>query len=260
MVKKKFLVIIFRWSSLSTMKRSLLRISQEVRQALFEKRPVVSLESTIISHGLPYPQNIEMAKSVEQVLRDNGVVPATCAFIDGVPHVGLDNFEQLRNAVKVSRRDIGYVMANKLNGGTTIALTMILSHLAGIKVFATGGLGGVHRDGQYTMDVSADLTELGRTPVSVVCAGPKSILDIGLTMEYLETQGVLLGRITPKRWTICRCRGFIVVNRACLRHMGLNRLQKQQGLVITRGWSAVEVCFVFRHHKRLPWIVSISGA
>ena len=134
--EEKFLVIIFRWSSLSTMKRSLLRISQEVRQALFEKRPVVSLESTIISHGLPYPQNIEMAKSVEQVLRDNGVVPATCAFIDGVPHVGLDNFEQLRNAVKVSRRDIGYVMANKLNGGTTIALTMILSHLAGIKVFA----------------------------------------------------------------------------------------------------------------------------
>ena len=121
------------------MKRSLLRISQEVRQALFEKRPVVFRVYNHF-HGLPYPQNIEMAKSVEQVLRDNGVVPATCAFIDGVPHVGLDNFEQLRNAVKVSRRDIGYVMANKLNGGTTIALTMILSHLAGIKVFATADL------------------------------------------------------------------------------------------------------------------------
>lgn len=209
-MKKNFFLEInfFRWSSLSTMKRSLLRISQEVRQALFEKRPVVSLESTIISHGLPYPQNIEMAKSVEQVLRDNGVVPATCAFIDGVPHVGLDNFEQLRNAVKVSRRDIGYVMANKLNGGTTIALTMILSHLAGIKVFATGGLGGVHRDGQYTMDVSADLTELGRTPVSVVCAGPKSILDIGLTMEYLETQGVFVGTYNPEKVDNLQVPGF----------------------------------------------------
>ena len=160
------------------MKRSLLRISQEVRQALFEKRPVVSLESTIISHGLPYPQNIEMAKVLSKCYE------TMVLFLPPVPlltvfHVGLDNFEQLRNAVKVSRRDIGYVMANKLNGGTTIALTMILSHLAGIKVFATGGLGGVHRDGQYTMDVSADLTELGRTPVSVVCAGRNRFWILG---------------------------------------------------------------------------------
>lgn len=139
-----------------------------------------------------------MAQSVEETIRENGGIPATCAFIDGKPHVGLSESQLISlaestSANKVSRRDIGYVMANKQNGGTTIALTMILSHMAGIKVFATGGLGGVHRDGQFTMDVSADLTELGRTPVSVVCAGPKSILDIGLTLEYLETQGVFVG-------------------------------------------------------------------
>ncbi|CAX43273.1 indigoidine synthase A-like protein, putative [Candida dubliniensis CD36] len=189
-------------------KRSILRISQEVTKALKEQRPVVALESTIITHGLPYPQNIEMAKSVEQVLRDKGVVPATCAFIEGVPHVGINDFEGLSNAVKVSRRDIGYVMANKLNGGTTVASTMILSHLAGIKVFATGGLGGVHRDGQFSMDVSADLMELGKTPVSVVCAGPKSILDIGLTMEYLETQGVFVGTYNPEKLDNVQVPGF----------------------------------------------------
>lgn len=177
-------------------------VSEEIQQTLLEKRkPVVSLESTILTHGLPYPQNIEMAIAVEDVVRNNGCIPATCAFIEGVPHVGLTlaQIERLaeeagHNRVnKVSRRDIGYTMAKGIYGGTTISLTMILSHMAGIKVFGTGGLGGVHRDGQFNMDISADLTELGRTPVAVVCAGPKSILDIGLTMEYLETQGVYVG-------------------------------------------------------------------
>lgn len=189
--------------------KNILQLSKEVKNALNLRKPVVSLESTIISHGLPYPQNLEMARSVEEILRDHKVTPATCAFINGTPHVGLSTSqiqqfaESPRNAVtKVSRRDIGYVMANKLNGGTTIALTMILSHLAGIKFFATGGLGGVHRDapgGQFSMDVSADLTELGRTPVSVICAGPKSILDIERTLEFLETQGVYVGTYNEDR-------------------------------------------------------------
>lgn len=172
-------------------------ISPEVTQALNDRVPVVSLESTIITHGFPYPANIEMARAVEQKIRDNGCVPATCAFIRGEPIVGLSDTQlqylsEQQNVNKVSRRDIGVTMAQKLNGGTTIAGTMILSHLSGIKVFATGGLGGVHRDGHITMDVSADLTELSRTPVTVVCAGPKLILDIPRTMEYLETQGVLV--------------------------------------------------------------------
>lgn len=175
-----------------------LRISQEVKQALHERKPIVSLESTIITHGFPRPANLVMARSVEHIIRKNGAIPATCAFIDGVPHVGLTSLEltqlaDLSRANKVSRRDIGATMASKQNGGTTIAATMILSHMAGIDVFATGGLGGVHRDGHITMDVSADLTELSRTPVSVVCAGPKSILDVQRTMEFLETHGVFVG-------------------------------------------------------------------
>ncbi|CAK7891952.1 hypothetical protein CAAN4_A00804 [[Candida] anglica] len=185
----------------SVSRSSAVTISEEVKQALEDKqKPVVSLESTIITHGLPYPENLSMARRVESVIRENGAIPATCAFIKGQPLVGLDEsqLEHLAHTTspkpnKVSRRDIGYTMSTKQNGGTTIASTMILSEMAGIKVFATGGLGGVHRDGQNTLDVSADLTELGRTPVSVVCAGPKSILDIGLTLEYLETQGVFVG-------------------------------------------------------------------
>lgn len=174
-----------------------LNLSEEVRHALHNNSPVVSLESTIITHGFPYPQNLEMAQKVEQVVRENGAVPATCAFIGGAPYVGLSGDQisylaEQKGVNKVSRRDIGPTMAQKLDGGTTIAGTMILSHLAGIQVFATGGLGGVHRHGHITMDVSADLTELGRTPVTVVCAGPKLILDIPRTMEYLETQGVFV--------------------------------------------------------------------
>lgn len=172
--------------------------SPEVKQALAEKRPVVALESTIITHGFPHPQNLDMALKVEQEIRSNGCIPATCAFIKGVPHVGL-NQQQIEylasqtNVNKVLRRDIGVVMSQKQNGGTTIAGTMILAHKASIQVFATGGLGGVHRDGHITMDISADLTELGRTPVTVVCSGPKLILDVPRTMEYLETQGVFVG-------------------------------------------------------------------
>lgn len=194
-----------------------LRISEEIQQAINDKsKPIVSLESTIITHGLPYPQNIEMATETERIIRSNGAIPATCAFIDGHPCVGLTERQleylgdqSLRPRTnKVSRRDIGYTMAAKVNGGTTISLTMILSHLAGIKIFATGGLGGVHRDGQFTMDVSADLNELGRTPVAVVCAGPKSILDIDLTMEYLETQGVFVGTYNDDKREVIEIPGF----------------------------------------------------
>lgn len=173
-------------------------ITPEITQALHENVPVVALESTIITHGFPYPENLAMARQVEAKIRENGAVPATCAFLGGKPHVGLSDQQleylaEQRNVNKVSRRDIGATMAQKLNGGTTIAGTMILAQMAGIQVFATGGLGGVHRDGHITMDVSADLTELSRTPVTVVCSGPKLILDIPRTMEYLETQGVFVG-------------------------------------------------------------------
>lgn len=177
-----------------------MQISEEIKEALQTKRPIVSLESTIITHGLPFPENIKMAKQVEQVIRDNGAVPATTAFINGIPKVGLSlneieelaSFAKQGEANKVSRRDIAYTISNKLYGGTTIASTMILSEYAGIKVFATGGLGGVHRGGELTLDISADLEELGRTPVAVVCAGPKAILDIPRTMEYLETKGCMV--------------------------------------------------------------------
>lgn len=193
--------------------KNTIAISSEVRQALNDKVPVVSLESTIITHGFPYPANIDMALAVEQKIRDNGCVPATCAFIKGQPTVGLtgDQLQYLaeqKHVNKVSRRDIGVTMSQKLNGGTTIAGTMILSHLSSIKVFATGGLGGVHRDGHITMDVSTDLTELSRTPVTVVCAGPKLILDIPRTMEYLETQGVLVGTYNDNGRTHVEVPGF----------------------------------------------------
>lgn len=187
-----------RWTRKLATKSFPLRISPEITQAIHENVPVVSLESTIITHGFPFPANLEMAREVEHKIRSNGCIPATCAFIEGVPYVGLNDVQiemlaELKAANKVSRRDIGVTMAQGLNGGTTIAGTMILSHMAGIDVFATGGLGGVHRDGHITMDVSADLTELSRTPVTVVCAGPKLILDIPRTMEFLETQGVFVG-------------------------------------------------------------------
>jgi pseudouridine-5'-phosphate glycosidase len=158
-------------------------------------KPVVALESTIISHGMPYPQNVQTAREVEQVIRDAGAVPATIALIAGRICVGLsdDQLERLGNAqdaLKVSRRDLAYVLAEQKLGATTVAATMICAALAGIEVFVTGGIGGVHRGAETSFDISADLQELARTNVAVVCAGVKSILDIGLTLEYLETHGV----------------------------------------------------------------------
>ncbi|MEG1870920.1 MAG: pseudouridine-5'-phosphate glycosidase [Peptostreptococcaceae bacterium] len=172
-----------------------LHIHPEVKKALSEGQPVVALESTIISHGMPYPKNIEMAKNVSKIIRENGAIPATIAILDGILKVGLSTEEieflgTNTDVVKASRRDLPFIISKKLNGATTVATTMILANLAGIKVFATGGIGGVHRGAQETFDISADLQELANTNVAVICAGAKSILDIGLTLEYLETNGV----------------------------------------------------------------------
>ncbi|MDD3704535.1 MAG: pseudouridine-5'-phosphate glycosidase [Clostridiaceae bacterium] len=172
-----------------------LNINPEVKKALKDGQAVVALESTIISHGMPYPKNVETALAVEQIVRDNGAIPATIAIIKGKLRVGLtpEEIEYLgkgNDIVKASRRDIPFIVAKGLDGATTVAATMIIANLANIKVFATGGIGGVHRGAQQTFDISADLQELAQTDVAVVCAGPKSILDIGLTLEYLETQGV----------------------------------------------------------------------
>ncbi|MBD5452482.1 MAG: pseudouridine-5'-phosphate glycosidase [Lachnospiraceae bacterium] len=173
-----------------------LDIAPEVAKALAENRPVVALESTIISHGMPYPQNVETALKVEEVIRENGAVPATIAIIGGRLKAGLskDEIEHLGktgyDVPKVSRRDLPIIVAKGMDGATTVATTMIIASLAGIKIFATGGIGGVHRGAETTMDISADLEELAMTPVMVICAGAKSILDLGLTLEYLETKGV----------------------------------------------------------------------
>ncbi len=173
-----------------------LDISPEVKAALDEGRPVVALESTIISHGMPYPKNVETALRVEQTIRDNGAVPATIAVIGGRLKAGLSRgeIEHLgkagRAVAKASRRDLPALVARGADGATTVTTTMIIAHMAGIRIFATGGIGGVHRGAETTMDISADLEELAQTPVMVVCAGAKSILDLGLTLEYLETKGV----------------------------------------------------------------------
>lgn len=172
-----------------------LLLSPEVAAARLAGKPVVALESTIISHGMPYPQNVQTAKEVEQVIRDTGAVPATIALLDGKICIGLSD-EQLEllgtssDAIKVSRRDLAYVLSKRLVGATTVAATMICARMAGIQVFVTGGIGGVHRGAETSFDISADLQELAHTDVAVVCAGVKSILDIGLTLEYLETLGV----------------------------------------------------------------------
>ncbi len=173
-----------------------LSISPEVQAALNEGKPVVALESTIISHGMPYPQNVETALRVEQTIRDNGAVPATIAIIGGQLKAGCtpEEIEYLgkkgQAVIKASRRDLPVLIARKEDGATTVTTTMIIAALAGIKIFATGGIGGVHRGAQQTFDISADLEELAQTPVMVICAGAKSILDLGLTLEYLETKGV----------------------------------------------------------------------
>ncbi|VDK40615.1 unnamed protein product [Cylicostephanus goldi] len=170
-------------------------ISPNVKAALAAKKGVVALESTVITHGLPYPQNLETAKSLEEVVRSGGCEPATIALLDGNVHVGLTNAELSRVAdsmesIKVSRRDIPFALNKGVVGGTTVAATMYLAHMAGIEVFATGGVGGVHRGAEQTFDISADLIELSKTPVTVVCAGVKSILDIPKTIEFLETHSV----------------------------------------------------------------------
>ena len=173
-----------------------LDVNPEVAQAVREGKPVVALESTIISHGMPYPQNVETALNVEKVIRDNGAVPATIAILGGRLKAGLtpEEIEYLgktgQAVTKASRRDLPIIVAKDMDGATTVTTTMMIAHMAGIKIFATGGIGGVHRGAETTMDISADLEELANTPVMVVCAGAKSILDLGLTLEYLETHGV----------------------------------------------------------------------
>lgn len=175
---------------------SFIDILPEIEKALLLNLPVVALESTIISHGMPYPKNVETAKMVEKMVRDNGAIPATIAIINGRLKVGLseDELEYFGKKgmaiTKVSRRDIPFILSQKMDGATTVASTMIIANMAGIKIFATGGIGGVHRGAEISMDISADLQELAKTNVTVVCAGIKSILDLGLTLEYLETQGV----------------------------------------------------------------------
>ena len=173
-----------------------LDVNPEVAAAIAEGKPVVALESTIISHGMPYPQNVETALNVEKIIRENGAVPATIAIIGGRLKAGLtaeeiEYFGKKGQAIaKASRRDLAVLCARGEDGATTVTTTMMIAHMAGIKVFATGGIGGVHRGAETTMDISADLEELAQTPVMVVCAGAKSILDLGLTLEYLETKGV----------------------------------------------------------------------
>ncbi|KAM6436005.1 uncharacterized protein PHA67_023429 isoform 2-T2 [Liasis olivaceus] len=203
------------WSSsaasahcLPCMRRSLhngdFNIHPFVKEAMESRKPVVALESTIVTHGMPYPQNLSMAREVEEIVRENGCVPATIGILNGRIHVGLQDEEleilaTAKNIMKVSRRDFAYVLSQGLSGGTTVAGTMIVAHKARIPVFVTGGIGGVHRGGEKTLDVSADLTELSRTPVAVISAGVKSILDIGRTLEYLETQGVCVATFGKSR-------------------------------------------------------------
>jgi len=173
-----------------------LDVAPEVAQAIADGKPVVALESTIISHGMPYPQNVETALQVEAIIRENGAVPATIAIINGRLKAGCSKEEieylgkQGPKVTKASRRDLAVLVSRGADGATTVTTTMIIAHMAGIRVFATGGIGGVHRGAETTMDISADLEELAHTPVMVVCAGAKSILDLGLTLEYLETHGV----------------------------------------------------------------------
>ncbi|GEL78188.1 pseudouridine-5'-phosphate glycosidase [Tenuibacillus multivorans] len=175
--------------------KEFLTYTDEVKHALDNNLPVVALETTIVSHGMPYPQNVETAKRCEQIIRDQGAVPATIGIMNGKIKIGLNDeelevFATNQDVQKVSRRDFPYILSTGKIGATTVAATMIAAELAGIKVFATGGIGGVHRDGEVSWDVSADLMELSQTNVAVVCAGAKSILDIGRTLEYLETHGV----------------------------------------------------------------------
>ena len=184
--------------------------SKDVAEARASGAPIVALESTIITHGMPYPGNLQMAESVENIIRNEGAVPATIAVLDGTLHIGLDKatleaLAQTKGAMKLSRADLAFAVAEGRTGATTVAATMISAHLAGIKVFATGGIGGVHRKAEETFDISADLDELARTEVIVICAGAKAILDIPKTLEVLETRGVpvvtLGSEIFPAFWS-----------------------------------------------------------
>ena len=192
-----------------------LSVTPEIQEAIAAGKPVVALESTILSHGMPYPQNVEFAHKVEEIVRAEGAIPATTAIIGGKLKVGLNADELLvmckaEGVGKVSRRDVAVYLATGQTGATTVATTMIIASMAGIRFFATGGIGGVHRGAEKTMDISADLQELANTPVCVICAGAKSILDLGLTLEYLETQGVpVLGLRTDELPAFyCRTSGF----------------------------------------------------
>ncbi|CAH1775703.1 unnamed protein product [Owenia fusiformis] len=187
-----------------TLSSDVVKIHPEIQDAITCNKPVVALESTIITHGMPYPTNVDTAKNVEAIIRNNGGIPATIAIISGKIHVGLDeskldNLANQSDVVKVSRRDLPYVISQSLHGGTTVSATMLIAHICDIPIFVTGGVGGVHKGGQSSMDISADLTELGRTPVTVVSSGVKSILDIGRTLEYLETQGVCVATYGPSK-------------------------------------------------------------
>ena len=181
-----------------------MKISEEVKEAIRMHKPVVALESTIISHGMPYPRNVECALLVEKTIRENGAIPATVGIIEGEAIVGMspeeiEEFGKRKGIVKCSRRDLPIVFAKKMWGATTVSATMILAERAGIEFFVTGGIGGVHKGATQTFDISADLDELSKTNVSVICAGPKAILDLGLTLEYLETKGVpVIGYNTDK--------------------------------------------------------------
>ncbi len=173
----------------------MIKVSERVKEAIASGKPVVALESTIISHGMPYPRNVKTALEVERIIEEEGAIPATIGIIDGVPVVGMshdeiEEFGKRKGIAKVSRRDLPVIMAEKKWGATTVATTMILANMAGIEVFVTGGIGGVHRHAQETFDISADMQELANTNVTVVCAGAKAILDLPLTLEYLETFGV----------------------------------------------------------------------
>ena len=198
-------------------RKRFLDFKEEVRGALAENRPVVALESTIIAHGMPYPENLEVAREVENIIRECGAVPATIAIIKGKIKIGLSREEMellatSEKVLKASRRDLSIIIAKKLTASTTVSATMVAAHLAGIEVFVTGGIGGAHRGAEKTFDVSADLQELGRTPVAVVCSGAKAILDLSLTLEYLETMGVpVIGFKTNELPAFyCRESGLIV--------------------------------------------------
>ncbi len=181
---------------IKNLQKKYLSLNNEVKQAISKKQPIVALESTIITHGMPYPQNLQMALNVEQIVRKNGAIPATIAIMDGKLRVGLDRAEltnlakNANKAFKASRKDVAYILSKRQMAGTTVATTMQIAALAAIRFFATGGIGGVHRGAEKNFDISADLEELAKTAVAVICAGAKSILDIGKTLEVLETKGV----------------------------------------------------------------------